>query len=56
MQKPLINTYIASFNAGEDVEILPDNVEVDEYGASVTLLGNSQVPFDGFIDVLAVNR
>jgi hypothetical protein len=54
--EPLINTYIASFTANDDVEILPDDVEVDEYGASVTLRGNSQVPFDGFIDVSAINR
>jgi len=54
--QPLINTYIASFTAGEDVEILPDDVETDEYGASVTLRGNSQVPFDGFIDISATNR
>ena len=52
----LINTYVASFTAGDDVEILPDDVEVDEYGASVTLRGNSQVPFDGFIDISATNR
>ncbi len=54
--EPLINTYIASFTAGDDIEILSDDVEVDEYGASVTLRGNSQVPFDGFIDVSATNR
>ncbi len=54
--EPLVNTYIASFTAGDDVEILSDDVEVDEYGASVTLRGNSQVPFDGFIDVSAINR
>jgi hypothetical protein len=54
--EPLINTYIASFTANDDVEILPDDVEVDEYGASVTLRGNSQVPFDGFIDISAMNR
>ncbi len=54
--EPLINTYVASFRAGDDVEILPDDVEVDEYGTSVTLRGNSQVPFDGFIDVTAINR
>ncbi len=54
--QPLINTYVASFTAVDDVEILPDDVEVDEYGASVTLRGNSQVPFDGFIDVAATNR
>ncbi len=54
--EPLINTYVASFTAGDDVEILPDDVEVDEYGVSVTLRGNSQVPFDGFIDISATNR
>ncbi len=54
--EPLINTYVASFTANDDVEILPDDVEVDEYGASVTLRGNSQVPFDGFIDISAINR
>lgn len=54
--EPLINTYIASFTANDDVEILQDDVEVDEYGASVTLRGNSQVPFDGFVDISAINR
>jgi len=54
--EPLINTYIASFIAGDAVEILPDDVEVDEYGASVTLRGNSQVPFNGFINISATNR
>lgn len=54
--EPLINTYVASFTAADDVEILPDDVEVDEYGASVTLRGNSQVPFDGFIDISVINR
>lgn len=54
--QPLINTYTASFTASDDIEILPDNVEVDEYGASVTLRGKSQVPFDGSIDVSATNR
>lgn len=54
--EPLINTYIASFTASADVEIMSDDVEVDEYGASVTLRGNSQVPFDGFIDISTINR
>ncbi len=53
---PLINTYIAYFTAHYDVEILRDDVTVDEYGASVTLRGKSQVPFDGFIVVTARNR
>jgi hypothetical protein len=53
---PLINSYIANFTATEDVEILADDVQVDEYGASVTLRGKSQVAFDGFIVVKARNR
>ena len=53
---PLINTYIVDFIANDDVEILQDDVEVDEYGASVTLRGKSQVPFDGAIVVTARNR
>jgi len=53
---PLINTYNAGFTATEDVDILSDDVEVDEFGASVTLRGESQVPFDGYIVVNARNR
>ncbi len=53
---PLINTYIAVFTASDEVEILHDDVEVDEYGASITLRGKSRVPFDGFIEVTARNR
>ena len=52
---PIVNTYIADFTAQDDVEILPDDVQVDEYGASVTIRGKSQVPFDGFISVVARN-
>lgn len=52
----LVNTYVSNFTATDDVEILPDDVEVDEYGASVTIRGNSQVPFDGAIVVNARNR
>lgn len=53
---PLVNTYVSFFTASDDVEILPDDVEVDEYGASVTIRGKSQVPFDGAIVVNAKNR
>ncbi|MDD5474307.1 MAG: hypothetical protein PHU34_09210 [Candidatus Methanoperedens sp.] len=52
----LVNTYIAKFTAASDVEILADDVQVDEYGASVTVRGKSQVPFDGFIVVTARSR
>ncbi len=54
--QPLVNTYVANFTATNDVEILPDDVQVDEYGASVTVRGKSQVPFDGFIVVKARSR
>jgi len=54
--QPLINTYIASFTALEDVEILGSEVEVDEYGASITLRGKSQVPFDGILEIVMRNR
>lgn len=54
--KPLVNTYIAYFTATKDVEILADDVQVDEYGASVTVRGKSQVPFDGFIVVKVRSR
>jgi hypothetical protein len=53
---PLINTYVSHFTATDDVEILSDDVEVDDYGASVTIRGNSQVPFDGTIVVNAKNK
>ncbi len=54
--QPLINTYVAYFKATDDVEILRDDITVDEYGASVTVRGKSQVPFDGYIFVRATNR
>jgi hypothetical protein len=53
---PLANTYVSYFTATDDVEILHDDVEVDEYGASVTIRGSSQVPFDGAIVVNAKNK
>lgn len=52
---PLVNSYISRFVAKNDVQIIPENVKVDEYGASVTLVGESQVPFDGFIDITVRN-
>jgi len=52
----LVNTYIGEFTATDDVEILPADVQVDEYGASVTIRGKSQAPFDGSIVVTARNR
>ena len=52
---PLVNSYISNFVAYNDVQIIPGEVKVDEYGASVTLRGESQVPFDGFIDITVRN-
>jgi hypothetical protein len=48
----LISVYRSDFRAKEAVEILEEDVEVDEYGASVTVVGKSQVPFDGIIRVV----
>lgn len=44
--------YISNFSAEEKVEILDRDIDVDEYGASVTVVGKSQVPFDGFVRVV----
>jgi hypothetical protein len=41
--------YISNFRAEEKVEIIDRDVDVDEYGTSVTVVGKSQVPFDGFV-------
>lgn len=54
--EPMVNTYVSEFTATEDIEILYDDVQVDEFGASVTIMGNSQVPFDGYIVVNTKNR
>ena len=48
----LTSVYRSDFSAVEDVEILDRDVDVDEYGASVTLAGKSQVPFDGVVRVV----
>ena len=50
---PAITTaYRSDFRAEEKVEIVDKDVRVDEYGASVTVIGKSQVPFDGTIKVV----
>lgn len=50
---PAITTaYRSDFRAEEKVEIVDKDVLVDEYGASVTVIGKSQVPFDGTIKVV----
>ena len=52
----LTTAYRSEFKAKEKVEIIDRDVDVDEYGASVTLLGRSQVPFDGIIKVVLTPR
>jgi len=44
--------YRSDFIAEEKVEIVDRDIDVDEYGASVTIVGRSQVPFDGFVRVV----
>lgn len=48
----LTTAYISEFRAEEKVEILDTDIDVDEYGASVTVVGKSQVPFNGVIRVV----
>ncbi len=50
---PDISTaYRSDFRAEEKVEIIDRDIDVDEYGASVTVVGKSQVPYDGIIRVV----
>ena len=50
---PAITTvYRSDFRAEEKVEIVDKDIRVDEYGASVSVIGKSQVPFDGTIKVV----
>lgn len=51
----LTSAYISTFTADQDVEIVAGDVELDEYGASVTLLGMSQVPFYGKVGITLSN-
>lgn len=44
--------YISNFSSEDKVEIIDRDIDVDEYGASVTIVGRSQVPFDGFVRVV----
>lgn len=46
-----VTTYTHEFSSGQDVEIDETDVEVDDFGISVTLIGKSQVPFEGTVDV-----
>jgi hypothetical protein len=48
----LTSVYRSDFRAEEKVEIADKDIRLDEYGASVTILGKSQVPFDGVVKVV----
>jgi len=52
----LTSAYISTFMAEQDVKIITDDAELDEYGASVTLMGMSQVPFYGKVGVILINN
>lgn len=47
----ITSVYKSDFRAVEKVEIVNKDIRVDEYGASVTIVGKSQVPFDGVVKV-----
>jgi hypothetical protein len=47
----IITTYSTGFTSGQDVEIVENDVDVDDFGVSVTLVGRSQVPFEGIVEV-----
>jgi hypothetical protein len=46
-----ITTHSNGFTSGQDVKIDETDVDVDDFGVSVTLVGKSQVPFDGIVEV-----
>jgi len=48
----ITTAYRSDFRAEEKVEILDYDIDVDEYGASVTVVGKSQVAFDGLVRVV----
>ncbi|MCL7412763.1 MAG: hypothetical protein M8353_03980 [ANME-2 cluster archaeon] len=47
----ITSSYMTSYTSRQKVEIDNTDVDVDDFGASVTLFGRSQVPFDGNVDV-----
>lgn len=48
----ITTTYLSEFTASEDVEIIDADVELDEYGASISMIGMSQVPFEGTVRII----
>ncbi len=47
----ITSSYVTRFTANQEVEIDDTDVDVDDFGVSVTLYGRSQVPFDGIVEV-----
>lgn len=43
---------MSRFTALEDVEIIDADIELDEYGASISMIGMSQVPFEGTVRIV----
>ena len=48
----ITTVYMSEFTASEDVEIIDADVELDEYGASISMIGMSQVPFEGTVRIV----
>lgn len=42
-------SHFSDFTASEDVDIIDEEVDVDEFGVSVDIIGRSQVPFKGTV-------
>jgi len=47
----ITSSYVTWFTSNQEVEIDNMDVDVDDFGASVTLYGMSQVPFNGIVEV-----
>jgi hypothetical protein len=47
----ITSSYVTRFTAKQKVEIDDMDVDVDDFGVSVTLYGRSQVPFNGIVEV-----
>ncbi|MEA1984882.1 MAG: hypothetical protein U9N13_04450 [Euryarchaeota archaeon] len=51
----IMAAYLTEFTASEDVELIREDLDVDDYGASISLVGMSQVPFYGQVRVVLTN-
>jgi hypothetical protein len=47
----ITSSYVTGFTSCQDIEIDDTDVDVDDFGGSVTLFGRSQVPFDGIVEI-----